>query len=64
MEVRQGVVAERERAPASYLAGGEGAIINDEHKGFIITLMDLSSIPHTPGVYLMRDRSGNILYVG
>jgi excinuclease ABC subunit C len=26
--------------------------------------MDLSAIPHAPGVYLMRDRSGNILYVG
>ncbi len=26
--------------------------------------MDLSSIPHTPGVYLMRDNTGRILYVG
>jgi excinuclease ABC subunit C len=26
--------------------------------------MDLSAIPHAPGVYLMRDRSGLILYVG
>jgi len=26
--------------------------------------MDLSAIPHTPGVYLMRDRNANILYVG
>jgi len=26
--------------------------------------MDLSSMPHSPGVYLMRDRAGRILYVG
>lgn len=26
--------------------------------------MDLTSIPHVPGVYLMRDRTGQILYVG
>jgi len=26
--------------------------------------VDLTSIPHSPGVYLMRDRSGNILYIG
>src|ERR1019366_7712987 len=26
--------------------------------------MDLSAIPHTPGVYLMRGTSGSILYVG
>ncbi len=26
--------------------------------------MDLSAIPHTPGVYLMRDRTGKILYIG
>jgi len=26
--------------------------------------MDLSALPHTPGVYLMRDRQGQILYVG
>lgn len=26
--------------------------------------MDLSSIPHSAGVYLMRDRSGKILYIG
>jgi excinuclease ABC subunit C len=26
--------------------------------------MDLSSIPHSPGVYLMRDNTGRILYVG
>jgi excinuclease ABC subunit C len=26
--------------------------------------MDLSAIPHSPGVYLMRDRGGAILYVG
>jgi excinuclease ABC subunit C len=26
--------------------------------------MDLSMIPHSPGVYLMRDRQGHILYVG
>lgn len=26
--------------------------------------MDLSAIPHRPGVYLMRDRTGQILYVG
>ena len=26
--------------------------------------MDLTSIPHTPGVYLMRDKTGQILYVG
>jgi len=26
--------------------------------------MDLSAIPHSPGVYLMKDRSGHILYVG
>jgi excinuclease ABC subunit C len=26
--------------------------------------MDLSSIPHSPGVYLMRDQSGHILYIG
>lgn len=26
--------------------------------------MDLSSIPHSPGVYLMRDRTASIIYVG
>jgi excinuclease ABC subunit C len=26
--------------------------------------MDLSAIPHSPGVYLMRDTSGQILYIG
>jgi len=26
--------------------------------------MDLSAIPHSPGVYLMRDRTGHILYIG
>src|ERR1035438_3187889 len=26
--------------------------------------MDLRALPHSPGVYLMRDRSGQILYVG
>ncbi len=26
--------------------------------------MDLSSLPHSPGVYLMRDQSGEILYIG
>src|SRR5689334_7610366 len=26
--------------------------------------MDLRSIPHSPGVYLMRDQTGHILYVG
>ncbi|MFA5974806.1 MAG: excinuclease ABC subunit UvrC [Elusimicrobiota bacterium] len=26
--------------------------------------MDLHSIPHSPGVYLMRDQTGRILYVG
>jgi excinuclease ABC subunit C len=26
--------------------------------------MDLTALPHSPGVYLMRDRSGIILYVG
>src|SRR5688572_5950153 len=26
--------------------------------------MDLQSLPHSPGVYLMRDRTGQILYVG
>src|SRR5882724_11056978 len=26
--------------------------------------MDLSAIPHSPGVYLMRDKSGHTLYVG
>jgi excinuclease ABC subunit C len=26
--------------------------------------MDLSALPHSPGVYLMRDRSGMIIYVG
>ena len=26
--------------------------------------MDLSAIPHSPGVYLMRDKTGQILYVG
>lgn len=26
--------------------------------------MDLSALPHSPGVYLMRDQNGHILYVG
>src|SRR5579864_352476 len=26
--------------------------------------MDLTSIPHCPGVYLMRDQTGHILYIG
>src|SRR4051794_40985442 len=26
--------------------------------------MDLNAVPHSPGVYLMRDRSGQILYIG
>jgi len=26
--------------------------------------MDLSALPHTPGVYLMKDRTGQILYIG
>src|SRR5689334_14409188 len=26
--------------------------------------MDLTSIPHSPGVYLMRDRLANIIYIG
>lgn len=26
--------------------------------------MDLSSIPHSPGVYLMRDQAGHVLYIG
>src|SRR5260221_4709641 len=26
--------------------------------------MDLSAIPHSPGVYLMRDNTGRIVYVG
>jgi predicted GIY-YIG superfamily endonuclease len=30
----------------------------------IMKFMDLSAIPHSPGVYLMRDKSGHTLYVG
>ena len=26
--------------------------------------MNLDHIPHHPGVYLMRDRTGKILYIG
>src|ERR1051325_8103630 len=26
--------------------------------------MDLSALPHSPGVYLMRDHSGHVLYIG
>src|SRR5262249_2083126 len=53
------------RRPTSTMRKYESAAdIGSTYNSIYNGEMDLSSIPHSPGVYLMRDRSGNILYVG